>query len=230
MTLTPKQRAGEAAAKFVTDGMTLGIGTGSTANAFIDAVGEQCKAGFHIAGVPTSRASEERARGVGIEIITPDETTKIDLAIDGADEIDRGLNLIKGGGGALFREKIIAASAVQFIVIADNAKKVHTLGAFDLPIEIEPFGFGLTLQLLRELLADNGFDNPKLTLRAGIDGAFLSDGAHYIVDCALARIEEPKALDRALRDIPGVIETGLFCDMTDIALIADETRVEELRP
>ena len=213
-----KKRAAEQAATHVERGMTLGLGTGSTAKYFVEVMGERIKEGWALRGIPTSEETMRQAQSLGIEIITPDETTTIDLAVDGADEADPQLNLIKGGGGALLREKIVASAARQFIVIADRSKRVATLGAFPLPVEIDNFGWALTVKKLREVFAGQGFQNPKLNLRAAQGEPILSDGGNLIVDCALERIDSPATLDKALLEIPGVVETGLFCGIADIII------------
>lgn len=216
-----KRKAAEEAAKHVENGMTLGIGTGSTAAYFIEILGQKIADGWSLSGVPTSEQTRQLAEKAGIDIIEPDETTVIDLAVDGADEADPQLNLIKGGGAALLREKIVAAAAKRFIVIADKSKRVAALGAFPLPVEIERFAWGLTVARIRDALAIHGFENPKLTLRSGVT----TDGGNYVLDCALDRIEAPAALNDALCAIPGVVETGLFCSMTEMAIFGDEDGV-----
>ncbi|MEM8935763.1 MAG: ribose-5-phosphate isomerase RpiA [Pseudomonadota bacterium] len=225
-----KKNAAEEAARYVEDGMTVGIGTGSTAAFFIDCLKDRIAQGWRLRGVPTSEDSRIKAEHAGVEIIVPDETTRIDIAIDGTDEADPALNLIKGGGGALLREKIVAAAAERFIVIADKSKRVATLGAFALPIEIEPFGWSLTVRAIRDRLSDLKFPSAELVLRAQNSAPILSDGGHFIVDCALGRIDGPSALDAAMRDIPGVIETGLFCGLADIAIFGDEDGVSIAEP
>ncbi|MEL7488009.1 MAG: ribose-5-phosphate isomerase RpiA [Pseudomonadota bacterium] len=224
-----KRRAAAAALDLVEPDMILGLGTGSTAAAFVDQLGERVRDGLSVSGIATSEATRAQAASVGVDIIEPDETTEIDLAVDGADEIGPRLALIKGGGGALLREKIIADAAKKFVVIADASKRVATLGAFPLPVEIDQFSWGLTVKRLREALGDAGFDQPTLTLRAGANGApFLSDGGNFIIDCKLGRIEDPAAPDLALRALPGVVETGLFIGIADTAFVADENGVERL--
>jgi ribose 5-phosphate isomerase A len=220
-----KKRAGQEAAKYVERGMTLGLGTGSTASYFVAALAAKAADGWALRGVPTSEETRRQAEAIGIEIITPDETTIIDLAVDGTDEADPRLNLIKGGGAALLREKIVANAARRFIVIADKSKRVAALGAFPLPIEIEPFGWALTVRNIRDALLGAGFDGAGVELRAAEGEVVKSDGGHLIIDCALGRIDDPANLDRALKAIPGVIETGLFCGMADMIIYADETGV-----
>jgi len=215
--------------KHVERGMTLGLGTGSTAAHFIDLLQPLMAQGYGLRGVPTSQATRRQAEEIGVEIIEPDETTIIDLAVDGADEVDPDLNLIKGGGGALLREKIVASAAKKFIVIADKSKRVAALGAFALPMEIEPFGWALTVRRLREVFAEAGLMKANLELRPGGETPFLTDGGNLIVDGALGRIDDPAALDRALTAIPGVIETGLFCGMTQMAIFGDDDGVSILR-
>lgn len=223
-----RQAAGEAV-KLVEDGMTLGLGTGSTAAHFIDLLGARLREGLSVKGVPTSEDTRRRAIAAGIELIEPDEATVIDLDVDGTDEIDLRLNLIKGGGGALLREKIVAGAARRFVVIADSAKKSAELGAFPLPVEIDPFAFGLTVRHVRQALAGLGLGQ-DIRLRYGADGApFRSDGGNFILDCRTGRIHEPAALDRALLAIPGVVETGLFIGLADLAILAGPAGIETLK-
>lgn len=221
-----KRMAAEAAVRLVEPGMTLGLGTGSTAAHFIAALGERVRAGLDVAGAPTSEATRRLAEAAGIEIVEPDETTSIDLAVDGADEIDLKLNLVKGGGGALLREKIVAGAAKKFVVIADSSKRVTELGRFPLPVEIDRFAYGLTVRRVREALAALRLP-PKASLRIAKDRTpFLSDGGNYILDCPLGRIGDPAGLEAALSAIPGVLETGLFIGMADMALVAGAGGVE----
>jgi len=223
---TGKRSAALEASAYVEDGMTLGIGTGSTAAFFIDALGAKIEQGFRLRGVPTSDETEALARKAGVEIIEPDSETRIDLAVDGADEVDPRLNLIKGGGGALLREKIVARAANRFIVIADGSKRVDRLGDFPLPIEIEAFGKALTIAEIRDAAATLGLEKREVQLRAGRDGAFLTDGGNLIVDCALGPIADPAKLEARLRQIPGVIECGLFCAMADMVIFGDGDQTE----
>ena len=203
----PKLRAAEAALAEVRDGMTLGLGTGSTAAHFVRLLGERR---LDVRGVPTSDATAALARECGIELAVPDEATVIDLAVDGADEADPEGSLIKGGGGALLREKIVARAARRFVVIADAAKRVSNLGAFPLPVEIERFAWGLTVKAVREALGEAGYEGSELRLRPEGSGFALTDGGNYVLDCALGRIANAESLDRALTMIPGVVTTGLF--------------------
>ena len=220
-----KKRAAAEAAKHVERGMTLGIGTGSTAKYFIDELAVLAKEGWPLRGIPTSEETRRLAEAGGVEIIIPDETTIIDLAVDGTDEADPALNLIKGGGGALLREKIVAGAARKFIVIADKSKRVAHLGAFPLPVEIDAFGWAITVKRMREIFSRRAHENPSLTLRSNGDVPFQSDGGNLIIDCALKRIDDPAALDADLRNTPGVVETGLFCGIADLIIYGDENGV-----
>ena len=217
-----KRHAARAALAHVENGMTLGLGTGSTAKHFIEALGEKIAAGWSLKGVPTSEETRKLAEAAGVEIIEPDETTRIDFAVDGADEADPALNLIKGGGGALLREKIVARAAEKFIVIADKSKRVPALGAFPLPIEIEPFGWALTVRAIRNALEQARFSSPDLKLRVRASAPFLTDGGNLIIDCALQRIPDPPALEARLNAIPGIVENGLFCSLAGLAYFGDE--------
>lgn len=215
-----KRMAAAKAVELVEPGMVLGLGTGSTAAWFVRLLGERIKAErLDIAGVPTSRATEELAKACGVPLIEPGPETVIDLAVDGADEIDTALNLIKGGGGALLREKVIAHAAQRFVVIADASKKVERLGAFALPVEVSDFAQGLTLAALGEAFAE--CPRARIVPRSLADGQpFRTDGGGLIWDCALGEIDDPADLALALSLIPGVLEHGLFVGMTDLAFIA----------
>ncbi len=224
-----KRAAAVSAIELVHSGMTLGLGTGSTAAHFITALGERVRGGLDVTAVPTSEDTAKKAIAAGIDLIEPDETTIIDLAVDGTDEVDGRKNLIKGGGGALLREKIIANAARRFVVIADTSKKVAELGAFPLPVEIDRFSFALTVRAVRETLAELGYTKADVRLRAGPDStSFISDGGNFILDCRLGRIGDAAALDRALGAIPGVIETGLFVGIADDVILAGPEGVQRL--
>ena len=200
--------------------MRLGLGTGSTAKLFVELVGERVRAGLDVIAVPTSQATRADAERCGIALTTLDETPELDLTVDGADEIAPDLSLIKGGGGALLREKIVAAASARMIVIADTSKWVPKLGRFPLPIEVAPFGLGATLRAIEKALAGVHLAGP-LTLRKGNDGhSFVTDGGHWIVDASLGRIDHPAALAHALSGIPGVMEHGLFIGLAQTAILA----------
>jgi ribose 5-phosphate isomerase A len=215
-----KRAAAARAAEFVRPGMRLGLGTGSTARHFVELVGERVRAGLDIIAVPTSQATHAEAERCGIPLATLDEVSDLDLTVDGADEIAPDLSLIKGGGGALLREKIVAAASARMIVIADQSKCVDALGRFPLPVEVASFGLAATLRALEKAIA--AIQRPgSLTLRKGRDShAFVTDGGHWIVDAALGRIDEPTAIAHALCGIPGVMEHGLFIGFAQMAIVA----------
>jgi len=223
-----KEAAAAAALEQVADGMRLGIGTGSTAEAFIRLLARRCAAGLRIVGVPTSERTASLCRELGIPLTTLEETPQLDLTIDGADEIGPDLVLIKGGGGALLREKIVAAASDSMTVIADASKRVKTLGRFALPIEINRFGSAATHAAITERAAALGLSGP-VTLRFAGDAPFVTDGGHLILDASFGRIPDPRALSEALHSIPGVVEHGLFIGLAGKAIIAtpEGTRIIE---
>lgn len=224
-----KRMAAAAAVELVQPDMTVGLGTGSTSTHFIALLGARVREGLYVAGAPTSEDSAKKAAAAGIELVEPDETTIIDLAVDGTDEVDARRQLIKGGGGALLREKIVANAARKFVVIADASKKVAELGAFPLPVEIDRFSYGLTVRAVRETLIELGYKDAVAQLRASTVGpAFISDGGNFILDCRLRRIGDAVAVDRALKAIPGVVETGLFLGMADEVILAGPEGVERI--
>ncbi|HEY1311166.1 MAG TPA: ribose-5-phosphate isomerase RpiA [Pseudolabrys sp.] len=215
-----KRAAAARAVEFVRPGMRLGLGTGSTAKHFVELVGERVRAGLDIIAVPTSASTRADAERCGITLTTLDETPELDLTVDGADEIAPDFSLIKGGGGALLREKIVAAASARMIVIADRSKWVATLGRFPLPIEVTPFGLGATQKAVERAFTALKLRGP-LTVRQGKDGhAFVTDDGHWIIDAALGRINDPKALAQALSGIPGVMEHGLFIGLAQTAILA----------
>ncbi len=223
-----KKEAAEAALDYVKSGMKLGLGTGSTANYFIKALGKKVANGFDILCVPTSIASQELAKSLNIPLTTLDATSKLDLVVDGADELDEALNLIKGGGGALLREKIVAAASSQMIVIADDSKLVNHLGAFPLPVEVVPFGAGATIEMMKQAIK-NAASSGAIRLRNNVDGTpFVTDGGHYIYDCALGQILNPKQLAQNLNLIPGVVEHGLFIGLSKVAILATATGIKKI--
>ena len=218
-----KETAGRAAAQLVHDGDVVGLGTGSTAYFTILALGDRVKSGLKIIGIPTSNATAELARAVGVPLSTLDQHPAIDIDIDGADEIDPQLNLIKGGGGALLREKVIAAASKKMVVIADSAKLVPALGKFPLPVEIVAFARAVVEKKVAALGAST-------KLRTRPDGSpYLTDNGNPILDCTFGRIEDPPALARILSDTPGIVEHGLFIALANVALVGREGRVEEIR-
>ena len=222
-----KRQAAEQAIALVRPGMRLGLGTGSTARHFVDLLGAEVRKGLEIVGVPTSEATARQARELGVPLTTLDETPELDLTVDGADEIDGALRLIKGGGGALLREKIVAASSRRMVVIADASKRVARLGRFPLPVEIVPFGAASTIQRIERAVAALGLAGPLALRRQGGE-LFVSDGGHYILDCAFGAIADPNALARALAFIPGVVDCGLFIGVARAAIVAGPAGVETL--
>jgi ribose 5-phosphate isomerase A len=221
-----KREAAERALQLVRPGMRLGLGTGTTARYFVDLVGERVKAGLEVRCVGTSVATESQAKALGIPLATLDELRELDLTVDGADEIDPKLRLIKGGGGALLREKIVAAASIRMAVIADSTKLVAELGAFPLPVEVVPFGLASTRRHIERAAAELGLAGP-IRLRGG-SSPFVTDGGHYILDCSLGAIAEPELLAKALSLIPGVVEHGLFIGFARTAIIAGDEGVEVL--
>jgi ribose 5-phosphate isomerase A len=215
-----KRAAAARALEEVVPGMRLGLGTGSTARHLVDLLGARVAEGFDVICVPTSEATAAQARALGIPLTDLDATPHLDLTIDGADEIGPDLALIKGAGGALLREKIVAAASDRMVVIADRSKLVETLGRFALPIEVNIFGLGATRRALEAVLAETGAEG-GLRLRTGGAGEpFRTDGGHYIIDALFGRISAPKALSAALLDIPGVVQHGLFLELCDRAIVA----------
>ncbi|SFO85832.1 ribose-5-phosphate isomerase RpiA [Tranquillimonas alkanivorans] len=225
---TAKFVAAKRACDYVEDGMRVGLGTGSTAAWLVRCLGEMVREdGLRIVGVPTSTRTAELARQVGIKVTTLDEAKWLDVTIDGADEFDRELNLIKGGGGALLQEKIVATASDQMIVIADKTKQVETLGAFPLPIEVVPFGWQTTKALLEETISSMDVLGEKTSLRMDGEKPYVTDEGNYIVDLHLNRIGNARQLALVVNQIPGVVENGLFIDICDIAIIGHgDGRVE----
>jgi ribose 5-phosphate isomerase A len=215
-----KRQAAARALEHVRDGMKLGLGTGSTAKHFVELLGMRVGAGLNVIGVPTSEATHADAVRCGIPLTTLDDIDRLDLTVDGADEIDPALHLIKGGGGALLREKIVAAASDRMIVIADDTKWVEVLGRFPLPIEVVPFGLAATQRAIGKAFAESGVSG-QMVVRKGKDGhVFVTDGGHWIVDAHLGRIADAPHLAGLLALIPGVVEHGLFIGLASTAILA----------
>lgn len=221
-----KIEAARRAVEAVASGMRLGLGSGTTARHFVDLLGERIASGLKLNCVATSEATAAQAKSLGIPVTTLDELPELDLTVDGADEIDPQLRLIKGGGGALLREKIVAAASRRMIVIADSSKLVARLGAFPLPVEVVPFGLRATRRHIEKALTDLGLKG-EIRLRGG-STAFVTDGGHYILDCALGAISDPERLAVRLSVIPGVVEHGLFLGLARAAFVAGADKVEIL--
>lgn len=217
-----KIEAARAALGFVEGGMKLGIGTGSTAEEFVKLLAERVAEGLEIIGIPTSERTAALCRELGVPLSMLEDTPLLDLTIDGADEVDANLGLIKGGGGALLREKIVAFASSRMIVIADGSKVVETLGQFPLPIEVNIFGLASTRIALKNA-ADSLNLKGSIDLRVDAGGeTFVTDGGHYILDASFGHISDPDALSLALHAIPGVVEHGMFLGLADTAIIATE--------
>lgn len=224
----PKYRAAEAAMAEVENGMRLGLGTGSTAKHFVDIVGRAVQNGLDVICIPTSEVTAAQARRLGIPLTDLEATPELDLTVDGADEIGPGLALIKGAGGALLREKIVAAASKRMIVIADQSKRVEMLGRFPLSIEANHFGLGATTAAIGKVMADFNAEG-ALRRRLRDDGTpFVTDGGHAILDAFFGRIPQPEALAQALVEIPGVVEHGLFIGLCQRAYVAGSAGVDVL--
>jgi ribose 5-phosphate isomerase A len=220
-----KRAAAARALEFVQPGMRLGLGSGSTAKHFVELLAERVRAGLDVIAVPTSETTRSDAERLGVPLASLDELPQLDLTVDGADEVGPDLSLIKGGGGALLREKIVASASARMIVIADDSKWVSALGRFPLPIEVVPFGLAATRRTVEAAAAAAGCPGPAL-LRRGKDGhAFVTDGGHWILDAAFERITDPKSLADRLDRIAGVVEHGLFIGLAHAAVLASATDV-----
>ncbi|MGO9125158.1 MAG: ribose-5-phosphate isomerase RpiA [Terriglobales bacterium] len=218
-----KEAAARSSLRFVQEGNIVGLGTGSTAAHAVRLLGERVRAGLKIRGIPTSTATKDLALAAGIPLTTLDEFQQLDVTIDGTDEFDPQLNLIKGGGGALLREKIIASASKQLVIIADSSKQVATLGKFPLPVEVIPFAVAVISRKIAALGA-------RVQRRQSAGGKpFVTDEGHHILDCHFGQIADPPALARTLEAMPGVVEHGLFIGIASVVLIARADQIEEFR-
>ena len=217
-----KEAAARASLRFIRDGQVVGLGTGSTAACFIRLLGEQVKEGLRVRGIPTSVRSRELALSLGIPLITLDECQEIDVTVDGADEVDPELRLIKGGGGALLREKIVASATKKLVIVADATKRVAVLGRFPLPVEVIPFAQALVAKRIAGLGA-------QVTVRLDPSGkTFVTDENNHILDCHFGQVPDADGLARQLSDMPGVVEHGLFIGMASTVLFAKGSEITEL--
>ncbi|HTW60049.1 MAG TPA: ribose-5-phosphate isomerase RpiA [Terriglobales bacterium] len=218
-----KEAAARASLQFVKDGQVVGLGTGSTATHFIHLLSDKVKNGLRVLGIPTSVRSRDLALSLGIPLTTLDECQEIAVTVDGADEVDPKLRLIKGGGGAMLREKIVASATRQLVIVADASKQVPVLGKFPLPMEVIPFAQALVAKRITALGA-------QVSVRTGADGKpFVTDEHNHILDCRFGQIRDADGLARELSDMPGVVEHGLFIGMASVVLVAKGSEIVELR-
>ena len=224
-----KINAAAAAVNLVEDGMVLGLGTGSTASHFVRLLGLRVRQGLKVRGVPTSDTTARLATECGVPLIDADKVGSLDLAVDGADEVDGAFQLIKGGGAALLREKIIAGAARHFVVIADESKMVDTLGAFPLPVEVTPFGYPLTAARIYAVLRDTGCAGTDVALRESAPNTpVVTDGGNFVLDCKCRAIADAPALAERLKRITGVVEHGLFIAMARTVIVGKAKSAEVL--
>jgi ribose 5-phosphate isomerase A len=223
-----KKAAAIAALEYVKAGNKVGLGTGSTANHFITALAEKARGGFDVECVATSRASFQLASGLGLKMTTLEKHAHLDLTVDGADEFDGNYQLIKGGGGALLVEKIVATSSRYMVVIADQSKKVNALGKFPLPVEVVPFGVNATAWKIERALKICDLKG-KMQLRLKDGKPFVTDSGNAIIDVTIGHIPEPRRLDNLIKSIPGVVDHGLFIDICGIILMGTDDGVQTFR-
>ena len=218
-----KENAAMAAMEYVEDGMTIGLGTGSTAKYFVEMLAEEVADGLVVRCIETSEQTRRLASSLGVPLIPFEQVERIHLTVDGADEVDPQGQLIKGGGAALLREKIIANASDHMVVIADPSKQVERLGEFPLPVEVTPFGYTITAKLVYDVLAASGIDRPRVQLRSLTNGELVvTDGGNHILDCHCERIPDAEALAARLSNVPGVVEHGLFIGLARTVIIGNE--------
>jgi len=218
-----KENAALAAMEYVEDGMTIGLGTGSTAKYFVEMLAEEVADGLVVRCIETSEQTRRLASSLGVPLIPFEQVERIHLTVDGADEVDPQGQLIKGGGAALLREKIIANASDHMVVIADPSKQVERLGKFPLPVEVTPFGYTITAKLVYDVLAASGIDRPRVQLRSLTNGELVvTDGGNHILDCHCERIPDAEALAARLSNVPGVVEHGLFIGLARTVIIGNE--------
>jgi len=221
-----KHVAAARALEYVRGGMKLGLGSGTTADAFLDLLGARVRGGLDVVGVPTSERTAQKARALGIALGNLNDLAPLDLAVDGADESTRELDLIKGGGGALLREKVVAASSMRMIVIIHGSKLVDKLGAFPLPVEVLEFGHATTAARIAGTIAALGYRGVPITLRRKADAAYKTDNGNVIYDCGFGKIADPAGLSRALSCVTGVVEHGLYVGIAKTLVVARSEGIE----
>lgn len=218
-----KENAAIAAMEYVEDGMTIGLGTGSTAKFFVEMLAEEIADGLVVRGVPTSEQTRRLAESLGVALVDVEQVDRIHLTVDGADEVDEAANLIKGGGAALLREKIIANASDMMVVIADSSKHVETLGQFPLPVEVTPFGYTITAKKVYDALCRAGVLKPMIKVRTGGGNKpIVTDGGNYILDCQCGIIPDAPRAAAMLANVPGVVEHGLFIDMCRTVIVGTD--------
>ncbi|MEQ9435827.1 ribose-5-phosphate isomerase RpiA [Hyphomonas sp.] len=219
-----KENAAQAAMEYVEDGMTIGLGTGSTAKYFVEMLADEVADGLLVRCIETSEQTRALATSLGVPLVPFEQVDRIHLTVDGADEVDSNGYLIKGGGAALLREKIIASASDHMVVIADPSKQVERLGAFPLPVEVTPFGYTITAKKVYDVLCAAGIDRPRVELRkqAGSLDLLVTDGGNHILDCHCGRIPDAEALAARLSNVPGVVEHGLFINIARTVIIGNE--------
>jgi ribose 5-phosphate isomerase A len=222
-----KKAAAEAAVKHIQSGMKVGLGTGSTAKFFIEALAKRAKEGLDVVCIPTSVATRTLAEKLGLKMSNLEENAYVDVTVDGTDEFDAQFRLIKGGGGAMHREKLVASSSRFMVVIADESKRVETLGKFPLPVEVSKFGVKATAWKLQRAFTHLKLE-AKMNIRVRDGKPFVTESGNAIIDCALGAIPEPEKLDGLLKTTPGVIETGLFIGICGVIYVAGPNGVQEL--
>jgi ribose 5-phosphate isomerase A len=211
--------AAQAIERFLQNGMTIGLGSGTTSRWFVRILGERVAKGLRVIGVPSSKSTGQLAQEVGVPLAELDDVGQLDLTIDGADEIDGKGRMIKGGGANLLWEKIVACASKKMVCIVDESKLVQRLGRFPLPIEVIPFAWRTTERHMRKLFADSSFGEPKIEMRGGTEKPLITDSGHYLLDCHLEQIPDPESLAEKLKQIPGIVEHGLFLGIATDAVV-----------
>ncbi|MBV9105937.1 MAG: ribose-5-phosphate isomerase RpiA [Verrucomicrobia bacterium] len=220
--------AAQAIERFLVDGMTIGLGSGTTSRWFVRILGERVAQGLRVTGVPSSKSTGQLATEVGVALADLNDVDQLDLTIDGADEIDGKGQMIKGGGANLLWEKIVACASKKMVCIVDESKLVEGLGRFPLPVEVIPFAWRSTERHLRALFKENGLGDPKIDMRGGLEKPLITDSGHYLLDCHLEKIPEPESLGANLKQIPGVVEHGLFIGIATDAVVGHASGESEV--